>query len=276
MRQRRKPEPTPLSRRRPAEAEAFGPRRKRKERRRSSLRLRTGRKPAKFASHGSGREVSGARSRAFPETGGSLLPKGTEKGPEEACFSRIPWEPERSFGSGKEPEREPTGAERPRPEPDPRKVRRCFGGGVPTADSGGRQRCRPPLAFSGLRMRRAPRAASATRPAPRAANPVQRRPACRADPARSSSCFIRFGSSRCLTLWSEQDRQRRRHSEAAQMTPPPPFGRSPPHTLRAWGGCKGQAARGLRAQAFMASPSQARGALPKWRRKAWQSETESE
>src|SRR4028118_1641989 len=71
--------------------------------------------------------------------------RGPGKGPIEVRFDGSPWEPGRSFGSRREPEREPTEAARPRPEPEPRnggKLRQT----VSTADSGGRQRGRPPSA----------------------------------------------------------------------------------------------------------------------------------
>lgn len=115
--------PTPLSRsgvQRNPGLRAMDPR---KERRRSSLRRRSGSGPGEVRFCGN-RKEAGAGLRFDIWLSGdrqSSLCRRPGKGPIEACFGGSPWEPGRSFGFGREPEREPTGAERPRPEPDPRR-----------------------------------------------------------------------------------------------------------------------------------------------------------
>jgi len=287
VRRRRKPEPTPLSSKGPAGPEPSGEGTA-KGIRRSFASLDTRSEPGGVRSEGNRKEAGyGLRSNAWLSGDRQGLPwRRPGKGSIEVRFDGSPWEPGRSFGFGREPEREPTGAARPRPEPDPRKGG-SFGRSQ-TADSGGRQRCRPPFAFGGWRFT----LGSASATLSRAASAVAERtlPQLSANDGRDLQQFsvsmARFGrdaKTPGVTLPPEAPGRRRTDpisgyppAAGADLRPP---GRLPTKRNRgAPAAASDQAASGSPSprQARAACSSQARGALPKWRRKAWQSETESE
>jgi hypothetical protein len=120
----RKPEPTPLSRTGPADLEAFG-RTGNRERdgRRSLLRIPDRSDLRRSSLHRGPERQSGRSSlrQGWPGKPRELAPAATRKGPDEVRFAGQPWDLSNGASAPDEdPEREPTGAERPRPEPAPK------------------------------------------------------------------------------------------------------------------------------------------------------------